>query len=31
MKVILAGDEKIEIINDVRDLLPLPFENKKDI
>jgi len=27
MKVILAGDDKILIINDVRDLLPLPFEN----
>jgi len=27
MKVILAGDEKIEIINDARDLLPMPFEN----
>jgi cytidine deaminase len=27
MKVILAGEEKIQIISDVRDLLPLPFEN----
>jgi len=27
MKVILAGEEKIEIINDARELLPLPFEN----
>jgi cytidine deaminase len=29
MKVILAGDEKIEIINDARELLPMPFENLK--
>jgi cytidine deaminase len=27
MKVILAGKEKIELISDARDLLPLPFEN----
>lgn len=27
MKVILAGEECIQIISDVRDLLPLPFEN----
>jgi cytidine deaminase len=27
MKIILAGDDKIEMVNDVRDLLPLPFEN----
>lgn len=27
MKVILVSEEKIEIINDVRDLLPMPFEN----
>jgi len=27
MKVILAGEEKIEIISDTRDLLPMPFEN----
>jgi cytidine deaminase len=27
MKVILAGEEKIEIVSDARDLLPMPFEN----
>jgi cytidine deaminase len=27
MQVILSGDEKTEIVNDVRDLLPMPFEN----
>ncbi len=27
MKVILAGREKIEIVSDARDLLPMPFEN----
>ncbi len=27
LKVILAGEEKIEIITDARDLLPIPFEN----
>lgn len=27
MKVILAGDEKTEILEDARNLLPLPFEN----
>ena len=27
LKVILAGEEKIEIISDARDLLPIPFEN----
>jgi len=27
MKVILAGDEIIETIEDVRDLLPMPFES----
>ncbi len=27
MKVILAGSEKIEVVGDARDLLPMPFEN----
>ncbi len=29
MKVILAGEEKIETVSDIRDLLPMPFDNLK--
>ncbi|MCB9014053.1 MAG: cytidine deaminase [Bacteroidales bacterium] len=27
IRIILAGDKKVEVVNDIRDILPMPFES----